>query len=214
MIGVYPTKPFKYRFSRSVIRDQYRKVADVMLVDMGEAYVVEILSEKGKKYLEGAKTAANDFSMKAIEDAKNVVKDDHKIPIPFELVPEYLGKNHDHSAWEHFGDKCFSCGSCVLVCPTCYCFDVRDEVELDLAEGRRIRTWDGCLLEGFAKVADGHNFRSERGARFRHRIYRKGKHLPEKYGYFGCIGCGRCADSCTADIAGPVKVLKYMDENK
>ncbi|MCP4149492.1 MAG: hypothetical protein GY757_17220 [bacterium] len=213
LIGIYPTKHYKYRFSRSVTRDQYRKVADVMMIDIDDYYVVEILTEKGKKYLEGAKLVENDYSKKQLEDAKTVVKDDQKIPVPIELVPEYLGKNHGHEAWEHFGDKCFSCGSCVLVCPTCYCFDVRDEVALSLKEGQRLRNWDGCLLEGFARVADGHNFRSARGDRFRHRIFRKGKHLPEKYGYFGCIGCGRCADSCTADIAGPVKVLKYMEDN-
>lgn len=214
LIGVYPTKHFKYRFSRSVTKDQGRKVADMMLVHIGDDLVIEVLTKKGKEYLNGANTRKNDYSMKEIEDAKNIIKDDQKIPVPIELVPEYLAKNHNHRVWDHFGEKCFSCGSCVLVCPTCYCFDVRDEVELSLAEGKRIRTWDGCMLEGFARVADGHNFRGKRGSRFRHRIFRKGKTLPEQYGYFGCVGCGRCADSCTADIAGPVKVLKYMEENK
>jgi ferredoxin len=101
-----------------------------------------------------------------------------------------------------------------MVCPTCYCFDAREEVELSLAEGKRVRVWDGCMLEDFAVVADGHNFRKDKSARFRHRIFRKGKTLPEKYGYFGCVGCGRCANACTADIAGPVKVFNYMEENK
>ncbi len=214
LIGIYPTKYFKYRFSRSVIREEGRKVADVMLVDMGNHYVVELLTEKGKKYLDGANFQKNDYSTKEIEDAKNAVKDDQKIPLPIELIPEYLAQNHSHPVWEHFGEKCFSCGSCVLVCPTCYCFDVKEEIELSLKEGKRVRVWDGCMLEDFATVADGHNFRSSRGARFRHRIFRKGKHLPEKFGHFGCVGCGRCADSCTADIAGPVKVLNYMEDNK
>jgi sulfhydrogenase subunit beta (sulfur reductase) len=63
-------------------------------------------------------------------------------------------------------------------------------------------------------VADGHNFRRDRAERFKHRIYRKGKFLPEKYQYYGCVGCGRCADACTAGIAGPVKFFKYMIENQ
>jgi sulfhydrogenase subunit beta (sulfur reductase) len=214
LIGIYPTKHFKHRFARSVTRGQCRKVADLMLVHIGDDLVVEVLTEKGKKYLEGAKTVKNDYSLSELEDARNIVKDDQKIPVPVELTPDYLEKNYDHPVWEHFGDKCFSCGSCVLVCPTCYCFDVREELELSLAEGKRIRVWDGCMLEDFARVADGHNFRNDRSTRFRHRIFRKGKYLPEKYGYFGCVGCGRCADACTADIAGPVKVLKYMEENK
>ena len=214
LIGIYPTKHYKYRFSSSVIRGQFRKAADIMLVAMNGFFVVEILNEKGKNYLQGAELQENDFSLADIEAAANKIKDDQKIPLPIELVPEFLEKNHDHSAWDYFGGKCFSCASCVLVCPTCYCFDVRDEVDLTLEAGKRVRTWDSCMLEDFALTGEGFNFRAGRGARFRHRIYRKGKHLFEKYGYFGCVGCGRCAGSCTAGIAGPVKVLKYMLEHK
>ncbi|MFC2145998.1 4Fe-4S dicluster domain-containing protein [Acidobacteriota bacterium] len=214
LIGIYPTHHFKYRFSRSITKTQYRKAADLMLVHIGDYFVVEVLTEKGKKYLEGANTVENDYSASEIEEAKNLIKDDQKIPIPVELIPNYLEKNYDHPAWEHFAEKCFSCGSCILVCPTCYCFDVKEEVELSLTEGSRTRVWDGCMLEDFATVADGHNFRKEKSSRLRHRIFRKGKYLLEKYGYFGCVGCGRCADACASDIAGPVKLLTYMEENK
>lgn len=214
LIGLYPTKYFKYRFARSVVRDQAYKVSDLMLIDLGDDYVIEVVSRKGKEYISGSNAKENTYSLQEIDEAKNRVKDDQKMPIPIELIPDYLGKNHAHPVWEYFGEKCFSCGSCVLVCPTCYCFDVKDEIELSLAEGKRIRVWDGCMLEDFALCADGHNFRKEKGSRFRHRIFRKGKHLPEKYNYFGCVGCGRCQYSCAADIAGPVKVFKYMEDNK
>lgn len=214
LIGMYPTKPQKNRFARSVVKDQARKVTDIMMTEIGGDLVLEILTEKGQKYLEDANTVKNDYSMKEIEDARNKIKDDQKLPLPVEMIPEYLDKNFDHPVWAHFAEKCFSCGSCVMVCPTCYCFDAREEVELSLAEGKRVRVWDGCMLEDFAVVADGHNFRRDKSARFRHRIFRKGKNLPEKYGYFGCVGCGRCANACTADIAGPVKVFNYMEENK
>ncbi len=215
LIGTYPTKYFKYRFSKSVVRDQTYKVADLMIIDIDEKnLVIEIVSEKGREYFKNAKTSPNGYNLKEIDNAKNRVKDDQKIPVPVELIPDYLNKNHAHKVWEVFGEKCFSCGSCVLVCPTCYCFDVKEEVELNLAEGKRIRIWDGCMLEDFAVCADGHNFRKERGQRFRHRIFRKGKHLPEKYHYFGCVGCGRCQYACSADIAGPVKVFKYIEDNK
>jgi ferredoxin len=91
---------------------------------------------------------------------------------------------------------------------------MRDEVDLNLEKGERIRVWDGCMLENFATCAGGHNFRKKRSARFRHRIFRKGVNLPLKYHYWGCVGCGRCADACTSSIAGPVKVFKYIEENK
>jgi sulfhydrogenase subunit beta (sulfur reductase) len=214
LIGMYPTKHFKYRFSKSVVRDQYYKVADLMLVDMGEEYVVELVSEKGKNYLKGSQLKKNTYSLKEIEQAKFRIKDDQKLPVPVEISSEFLTRNYYHSVWKHFGDKCFSCGTCVFVCPTCYCFDVREEIDLTLSEGKRIKVWDGCMLEDFALVADGHNFRRDRADRFRHRIYRKGKYLLTQYQYFGCVGCGRCADACTADIAGPVKVYKYINDNQ
>jgi len=213
LVGLYPTKHFKYRFSRSVVRDQPYKVADLMLVDMGEDYVVEVVTEKGKRYIENSDAEKNTYSLQEIDDAKHRIKDDQKLPVPMELTPEYLMKNYEHPVWEVFGDKCFSCGSCVLVCPTCYCFDVHEELDLTLQSGQRVRVWDGCMLEEFAVVADGHNFRRDRDQRLRHRIFRKGKTLPEKYHSWGCVGCGRCQDACTADIAGPVKIFKYMEEN-
>ena len=39
--------------------------------------------------------------------------------------------------WDVLGERCLACGTCNLVCPTCYCFDVRDEVALSLDEGER-----------------------------------------------------------------------------
>jgi formate hydrogenlyase subunit 6/NADH:ubiquinone oxidoreductase subunit I len=102
--------------------------------------------------------------------------------------------------WDAVGRKCFSCGSCNLVCPTCYCFNVKDEVAPDLAGGERKRTWDSCQLAEFATVAGGENFRKDRSARLRHRFFRKGKWIMERYGRLGCVGCGRCDRNCLVKI--------------
>ena len=68
-----------------------------------------------------------------------------------------------------------------MVCPTCYCFNVQDNFNWDLKSGQRQRIWDGCLLDGFTKVAGEHEFRANRADRFRHRLYRKGKYVPERF---------------------------------
>jgi sulfhydrogenase subunit beta (sulfur reductase) len=216
LVGMYPTQFFKYRFANSVVRgDLPYKAADLMLIDMNDGnYAVEIVTEKGRALLDRKLVQASTYTAEQITSAKKLPKDDLKLPIPIELTPEYLQKHHAHPVWETFADQCYSCGSCVFVCPTCYCFDMKEEVTLDLIKGERVRVWDGCMLEGFAVCAGGHNFRKDRAARFRHRIYRKGVTLPLKYNYWGCVGCGRCAQACTSSIAGPVKVIRYIEDNK
>jgi ferredoxin len=88
---------------------------------------------------------------------------------------------------------------------------VQDDVNWDLTRGRRDRAWDGCLLDGFAKVAGDHDFRKARGDRFRHRLYRKAKYVPAKIGgQIACVGCGRCVSACLPDIANPVKVYNRL----
>jgi NAD(P)H-flavin reductase len=96
------------------------------------------------------------------------------------------------------------------VCPTCYCFDVKDNPELSLERGERIRTWDGCLLEDFAKVASGENFRPTRPTRYRHRYFKKGKYLFDRFGFISCVGCGRCGSNCLPNIANPVDLFNDM----
>ena len=55
-------------------------------------------------------------------------------------------------------------------------------------------------IAGFAVVAGGENFRADRGARQRHRYYRKFRYPIEKYHRWFCTGCGRCSRSCMAGI--------------
>jgi formate hydrogenlyase subunit 6/NADH:ubiquinone oxidoreductase subunit I len=118
-----------------------------------------------------------------------------------EELPALLDRSYDSLIWEATARRCYSCGSCVLVCPTCYCFSMYDEVELSLTSGQRRREWDGCQLPGFAVVAGGHNFRSAAAARLRHRVFRKGKWVRERTGLAGCVGCARCDRACTAKIS-------------
>lgn len=102
--------------------------------------------------------------------------------------------------WADEGGRCCSCGSCNLVCPTCYCFDIRDDPDLEPGGGVRERCWDGCMLSGFARVAGDHDFRPEPAQRLRHRILRKLAWIEQRTGGPGCVGCGRCERACTAGI--------------
>lgn len=130
-----------------------------------------------------------------------------------EDIPTLLEAGMNHPVWEEKAERCYSCGSCNLVCPTCYCFNVRDEFDWDMESGRRVREWDGCMLASFAAVAGGHNFRSSKTARYRHRYLRKGLYAPRRVtNEISCVGCGRCITACTAKIANPVDVFNRLLE--
>jgi formate hydrogenlyase subunit 6/NADH:ubiquinone oxidoreductase subunit I len=124
-----------------------------------------------------------------------------RLPVRAEELPGLLSRSYDSLLWEATARRCYSCASCNLVCPTCYCFDIQDDANLTGNAGERFREWDGCQLRNFAEVAGGHNFRLQPAARLRHRVYRKGKWTQERTGLPGCVGCGRCERACTAQIS-------------
>ncbi len=202
-------------FASSMKTATTRTGFDILLTDIGNAYVMEIATEKGRKL--AAKATATVASADDLAKRENIWKANEKGLNKHALAvnPEYLGKlldkAYDHPVWEEKAATCFSCGSCNLVCPTCYCFNVQDSVNWDLKTGRRGRAWDGCLLDGFAKVAGDHDFRKNRADRFRHRLYRKAKYVPAKIGgQIACVGCGRCVGACLPDIANPVAVYNRL----
>jgi sulfhydrogenase subunit beta (sulfur reductase) len=210
LVGLYPTRAYTYRFTGSMIResDPYLS-ADLMMVDMGDkTYAVEIVTDRGGALIgEAATRPASAATITAMAERKKAVKDALKLPVAPEELPGLLAGKERHETFTKRGDKCFSCGSCVNVCPTCVCFDVRDTVDLSLKTGQRYRTWDGCTFENFATVAGGHNFRKNVADRLRHRLFRKTVYLKERFGITGCVGCGRCTSACTADIASIVDMV-------
>jgi len=89
-----------------------------------------------------------------------------------------------------------------------------DVQNLDLKTGTRIRVWDSCQNETFAKVSGGESFREERSDRKRHRFYRKFKYPINRYSRFFCTGCGRCTRTCMAKISLIETLELLIKENK
>jgi len=185
---------------------------DVMLTRIGDAYLVESRSDKGAalvKSLAGEPDAAPadlQLRKKTWDDNRKRLRR-HELKVKPGDLPALLARSYDHPVWEEKSKRCFSCGSCNLVCPTCYCFNVRDDVRWDLQSGERVRTWDGCMLAEFALVAGGHNFRKKKPERYRHRYLRKGQ-----YRQIACVGCGRCIGACVTKIANPVEIYNRLAE--
>ena len=178
---------------------------DLHLTDLGATYAVDVATEKGEELLAkyATVTKAADAEMRRLNEVLGAKWPRFTYRLNFEAadLPAMLSTAYDHPLWDELGERCLGCGSCTNVCPTCYCFNVFDEVNMALTEGERRRRWDSCQLDEFARVAGGENFREARKDRQRHRFMRKGKYITEKFGELGCVGCGRCIRACVANIS-------------
>jgi len=179
---------------------------DLLLTPLREGYLVESGSKEGDKLItqiEGEAALAQDFSNK--EQQIEVAKKKFKRSIKVDNLSEIFENNLNHEIWQRLGDIDLACGQCINSCPTCYCFDVRDNLSIDLKECSRYKEWDACLLLEFSEVALGGNFRRDRAARIRqfmgHNLGWGGAaQYPDANVQFKCVGCGRCIRTCPVHI--------------
>jgi ferredoxin len=186
---------------------------DLLLTDIGKKYLVETGSEQGAGLLHLAVTAP--ATPKEMLQKKRIFSDFLKKrgkDIDASDLPGLINDNLDHKVWEQIGEKCIDCGQCAMVCPTCFCFDIRDKMEPAMDRGERYRTWDVCLLLEFSGVAMGGNFRRERKDRLRQFQAHNLGYSQEQFGSPKCVGCGRCIRACPVhiDIRETIKELRRV----
>jgi sulfhydrogenase subunit beta (sulfur reductase) len=184
---------------------------DIMLHDLGDDYALTVRTEKGKDFAEKyLKTKQLDEkALSAFQAEKEQAFGRYQPFAGLEHLPEVFEENKEHPVWAEEAKRCLSCGSCIMVCPTCYCFDVADELSLNMQDGQKLRRWDACMLSSFAVVAGGENFRESAEQRLKHRINRKFNYLMKKHDHPVCVGCGRCVRACLADIS-PKKIVQAL----
>ena len=100
-------------------------------------------------------------------------------------------ENKDY--WEKISAKCISCGICTFLCPTCYCFDINDE--MTKKQGARFRNWDSCAFCTYTKMPM-ENPREEKWQRVRQKVCHKYEFYPMNFDTIACTGCGRCIRLC------------------
>ncbi|MCK5558908.1 MAG: 4Fe-4S dicluster domain-containing protein [Candidatus Hydrogenedentes bacterium] len=168
--------------------------SDVLMKKTRDSYyLLEAVTEKGRSIIEAAKGALEP----ATGNEEALVGE---VPQRFDLkdVRPWLDKNFDHDYWKEISYKCLSCGVCAFVCPTCHCFDIQDEANLE--RGVRLKSWDSCCFPIFTLHASGYNPRATRDARYRQRVMHKFSYYIDKFGVTACVGCGRCSVSCPIDM--------------
>ena len=190
---------------------------DLHLTSLGREYAVEVGSPNGSELLHGVSgiRPADESDYRRFD--QTISTKWPRFPCRLEAdpgdLPSLLAISSRSQVWEKLGEKCLGCGNCTMVCPTCHCFDVIDEINFDMASGSRSRLWDSCQFTGFASVAGGHDFRSSRAARLRHRFSHKYRYQTDSYGPAGCVGCGRCAEACLVNIK-PIEVLNTLHRKR
>jgi formate hydrogenlyase subunit 6/NADH:ubiquinone oxidoreductase subunit I len=190
---------------------------DLHLIQLGEFYAVDVGTTAGEALLANHAQSHDATRTEIALLDKTMSQKWSKFPVRLHLdgkdLPALMGISYKSPLWEEVGKRCFGCGSCNIVCPTCYCFDVRDEVSMDGKSGERYRIWDSCQLDEFARIGSGENFRKTHAQRLRHRFMRKGKYIAEAFpGQQGCVGCGRCARACLVDIT-PIGVWNSLHKD-
>lgn len=202
-IGLADTDPSPVNFSTSCDTGPFDEAGlDILLADTGDAYIGKILTQKGETFAtaagfseaDAAETQAAFDEMKAAAERKinsSVAFD--KIAAMDELAL------YEAPFWEDIGFSCINCGTCSYACPTCWCFDIQDEVKGK--KGVRMRNWDTCMSEVYAKHASGHDPREKGFQRTRNRFMHKLKYFLDKYNDgIMCVGCGRCITQCPVNI--------------
>ena len=173
---------------------------DVLLAEDGDHYLAKGLTDKGRALLNAAgwNTPADDEA--AMETGKKAAEE--KI---VSFVESDNLKNQDlmalHAApfWEDVAFACLNCGTCTYTCPTCWCFDLQDEVYGKA--GKRTKNWDSCMFPLFTMHTTGHNPRGTKTQRVRQRFMHKLKYFVDKYDTgIMCVGCGRCVSQCPVNI--------------
>ncbi|MGD9116349.1 MAG: 4Fe-4S dicluster domain-containing protein [Dehalococcoidia bacterium] len=169
---------------------------DIMLVDIGDAFLVEEVTDKGKELVaktKGLKEAAKGDEAAAEKSREtsynNVVRKLDTTDIKDRLLDSF----EDEAFWEKTAAKCISCGICTLLCPTCFCFDINDEMVKD--EGARFRSWDSCGFSLYTKMPM-ENPRKDKWRRVRQKVCHKYEFYPMTFDTIACTGCGRCIRLC------------------
>ncbi len=202
-IGLAVNTPSQFDFSTSMGSGPFdEKGLDVLLVDMGNAYLARVITDKGVAFMESAgfNENASADDIKQMEALKKTAEQAITTRVDTENLKEKSLLNlHQAPFWEDVAFSCINCGTCTFVCPTCWCFDIQDETKGNATV--RFRNWDTCMSPLFTLHGSGHNPRGEKIQRVRQRFMHKLKYFLDKYDQGTmCVGCGRCVKSCPVNI--------------
>jgi ferredoxin len=172
-----------------------RKGSDLFFTDLGESFLVELLTEKGMAFRKNKFfKEANTKEIRLAEGIEEKALKMTDASVPVEGIDKRLDLMVESPFWGRLHEKCIGCRVCTYLCPTCHCFDIMDETMTN--GGQRVRNWDSCLSPLYSQETSGHNPRPTNRERTRQRIMHKFNYFPKNFGRAACVGCGRCILYC------------------
>lgn len=207
--------PCEGGFCTSLGTDTVTHGFDLFLTDLGDRYFVAVNSDRGYTLL--GKVGARDVMAQDTEDymaeRKRITQGLHR-HVGLQNLENLLDVAFESSVWSKWGAKCLSCGSCAMVCPTCYCYGVTERVSMDFQWARKVKQLYSCNLVDFSQVAGGHNFRPNPATRLKYRYYHQHHGFIESYDEPKCVGCNRCGRVCLAGINPPEVIRDLQMEER
>ena len=180
--------------------------------EQGHRFVVRSGTPRGTEVLSSVPTRpASELDLAArsrvLDDASRMMKRS----LPFDEVASLLARNVEHPRWDDVAQRCLSCANCTMICPTCFCSDVRDTSELSGALERR-RTWSSCFDLEHSYLHGGAVHASSK-SRYRQWMTHKLSTWWDQFDSTGCVGCGRCIVWCPVgiDITQEVAAIAASD---
>ncbi|NTV05317.1 MAG: hydrogenase [Chlorobiaceae bacterium] len=182
--------------------------------DIGEKYYLSINSSKAFTYLKEFQTEEPSHEDNCLlTERRKLISRSFQTEVDVTSLPSILDIEFDSPVWEKWGAKCLNCGTCAMVCPSCYCYSVEERFNIDLKGASRNRKLYSCNLVDFAVVAGGHNFRPKNGDRLKYRYYHQHRGFAENANQQICVGCNRCGRACLAGI-NPKDVINDLRMEK
>jgi ferredoxin len=173
---------------------------DICVTELDDVFLLTIGSELARNLMAGIPfELASAFLLNNAERGLESAAQQMGRTLDISDLPEMIVNNLDNPYWPEIAKRCLSCANCTQVCPTCFCWDATDQMNLSGTETHRERVWDSCFNPGYSYQAGG-NTRPTINSRYRQWLSHKMGTWKQQYGTLGCVGCGRCITWCPAEI--------------